>query len=69
MATGLKTTTGLMVAVFAVVGLAVLAKPAEARAGKSCPKNWVMGIHGCQPGFMKAKEKGQPAAPKRALKR
>ena len=69
METGLKQTTGLMAAVVAVVGLAIHAQPAEARAGKSCPKNWVMGINGCQPGFMKAKEKGQPAPPKRALKR
>jgi hypothetical protein len=63
MKTVLKITAGLMASVFAVVGLAaVLAEPVEAR--KPCPKNWVMGPNGCQPGFITSKQKRDPKASK-----
>jgi hypothetical protein len=58
MRASLKMTTGLIAAGVALAGLAVLAEPAEAKKQSPCPKGWVMGPQGCQPGSLTATPKG-----------
>jgi hypothetical protein len=58
MKAGFTMVSGLMAAVVAAGGLAVLAGRPEARSAKPCPKGWVMGPQGCQPGSFTAKPKG-----------
>jgi hypothetical protein len=58
MTVGCRMISGLMAIVVAAGGLAVLAGRSSARSAKPCPKGWVMGPHGCQPGSFTAKPKG-----------